>query len=97
MGNPLTLYEAVTDYCNFYEFTTNKETVDERAQDFITEPWPIEVSGLVKNPRTYALKDILVNFDQEERIYRMRCFEGWSMVIPWLRFPLNQLLEEVHF
>jgi len=94
MGNPLTTYEAITGYCNFYEFTTDKETVDERAQDFITKPWSIEVNGLVKNPRIYSLDDILTKFNQEERIYRMRCVEGWSMVIPWLGFPLNQLLEE---
>jgi len=94
LGNPLTAYAAVTGYCNFYEFTTDKETVDERAQDFITKPWSIEVNGLVKNPRIYTLDDILTKFNQEERIYRMRCVEGWSMVIPWLGFPLNQLLEE---
>lgn len=95
LGDPLTSYNAITGYCNFYEFTTNKETVDERAQDFVTEPWSVEVSGLVNNPRTYSLDEILNQFSQEERIYRMRCVEGWSMVIPWTGFPLHQLLEEV--
>lgn len=95
LGDPLTSYNAITGYCNFYEFTTNKETVDERAQDFVTEPWSVEVGGLVNNPRTYSLDEILNRFSQEERIYRMRCVEGWSMVIPWVGFPLHQLLEEV--
>jgi len=95
MGNPLTDYDAIKGYCNFYEFTTDKETVDELAQDFVTEPWSVEVSGLVKNPRIFSMEDILTKFTPEERIYRMRCVEGWSMVIPWTGFPLRQLLEDV--
>ncbi len=95
LGNPLTDYNAVTGYCNFYEFTTNKETVDERAEDFVTEPWRVEVGGLVNNPRTFSLEEITEEFQQQERIYRMRCVEGWSMVIPWVGFPLHQLLEVV--
>ena len=95
LGNDLTSYQAITSYCNFYEFTTNKEGVDERAQDFVTEPWSVSVSGLVENPRTYSLDEIMTTFEQEERIYRMRCVEGWSMVIPWRGFPLRQLLEDV--
>jgi methionine sulfoxide reductase catalytic subunit len=91
----LTDYEAITNYVNFYEFTTNKEGVAERAQDFITDPWSVEVSGLVKNPRTFSMQEIRADFTQEERIYRMRCVEGWSMVIPWLGFPLHKLLAEV--
>ena len=84
MDNTLTSYEAITGYCNFYEFTTDKETVDEKARDFETQPWSVEVSGLVSNPRTFSLEEIYDAFDQEERIYRMRCVEGWSMVIPWV-------------
>jgi methionine sulfoxide reductase catalytic subunit len=95
LGNALTDYEAVTGYVNYYEFTTNKERVDELAQDFVTEPWSVSVGGLVENPRAYSFEDIRSNFTQEERIYRMRCVEGWSMVIPWVGFPLHQLLEEV--
>jgi len=95
LGDALTDYDAVTGYCNFYEFTTNKETVDELAQDFITQPWSVTVDGLVENPRTFSLDEILSGFEQEERIYRMRCVEGWSMVIPWQGFPLHKLLEEV--
>ncbi len=95
LGDALTDYDAVTGYCNFYEFTTNKETVDDLAQDFITQPWSVTVDGLVENPRTFSLDEILSGFEQEERIYRMRCVEGWSMVIPWQGFPLHKLLEEV--
>jgi sulfoxide reductase catalytic subunit YedY len=95
MGNLLTSYDAITGYVNFYEFTTDKERVDKLAQDFKTEPWSVEVSGLVNNPKTYSIEEILENFEQEERIYRMRCVEGWSMVIPWVGFPLHKLLDEV--
>ena len=82
LADNLTDYEAITNYVNFYEFTTNKEGVAERAQDFITDPWSVEVSGLVENPRTFSMEEIRGDFSQEERIYRMRCVEGWSMVIP---------------
>jgi sulfoxide reductase catalytic subunit YedY len=95
MGNLLTSYDAITGYVNFYEFTTDKERVDELAQDFVTEPWSLEVSGLVNNPKTYSLAEILETYDQEDRIYRMRCVEGWSMVIPWVGFPLHKLLDDV--
>ncbi len=95
LGDPLTAYDAVTGYCNFYEFTLSKEGVDEKAQDFITEPWSVEVTGLVNNPRTFSTEEILSTFEQEERIYRMRCVEGWSMVIPWIGFPLHKLLDIV--
>jgi len=95
LGDSLTSLSAITGYCNFYEFTTDKESVDELAQDFVTKPWSVEVSGLVNHPRTFSLDEILENFDQEERIYRMRCVEAWSMVIPWMGFPLHKLLEEV--
>jgi sulfoxide reductase catalytic subunit YedY len=95
LGNPLTDYNAITGYCNFYEFTTNKENVDDLAEDFVPDPWSVEVGGLVNKPQTLSLAEILEKFDQQERIYRMRCVEGWSMVIPWNGFPLRQLLEEV--
>ena len=95
LGDALTSYDAITGYCNYYEFTTNKENVDDLAQDFITEPWSVEVNGLVKNPGTYRIDGLRQNFDQEERIYRMRCVEAWSMVIPWTGFPLHKLLAEV--
>ncbi|MCP4536853.1 MAG: protein-methionine-sulfoxide reductase catalytic subunit MsrP [Chloroflexi bacterium] len=90
----LTAHDAVTNYVNFYEFTTDKERAVSLAQDFITSPWTVEVGGLVNNPQTFDLDDLL-KFEQEERIYRMRCVEAWSMVIPWTGFPLSKLLEEV--
>jgi len=94
LGDSLTTFEAVTNYNNFYEFTTNKEKVAQLAEGFVTEPWTVEVGGLVQNPKTYGIED-LRKFDQEERIYRLRCVEAWSMVIPWLGFPLARLLKDV--
>ncbi len=95
LGNPLTSYEGIINYCNYYEFTTDKGRVAQLAENFVTSPWAVEVNGLVENPRTFTLEDILGGFEQQERIYRMRCVEGWSMVIPWVGFPLNELLNEV--
>jgi sulfoxide reductase catalytic subunit YedY len=94
LGEALTSYEAITNYNNFYEFTTDKGKVAEKAKGFQSSPWQVEVGGLVNNPRVFDLDD-LVKFTPEERIYRMRCVEGWSMVIPWLGFPLSKLLKEV--
>jgi sulfoxide reductase catalytic subunit YedY len=94
LGDPLTNYEAVTSYNNFYEFSVDKEAVARLAQDFQTSPWEVTVGGLVNNPKTYSLDD-LRKFEAEERIYRMRCVEAWSMVIPWVGFPLHKLLDEV--
>jgi sulfoxide reductase catalytic subunit YedY len=68
--------------------------VAELAKGFVTSPWTVEVGGLVNNPRTFDLDDLRA-FGQQERIYRMRCVEGWSMVIPWMGFPLAELLKEV--
>jgi sulfoxide reductase catalytic subunit YedY len=65
------------------------------AKDFKTSPWTIEVGGLVNKPKTYGFEDLLKKFTQQERIYRLRCVEAWSMVIPWLGFPLAELLKEV--
>jgi methionine sulfoxide reductase catalytic subunit len=94
LGGPLTPYDSVAGYNNFYEFTTTKERVAALAQDFRTSPWDVEVGGLVQNPKTYAVEDLLRRFPQEERIYRLRCVEGWSMVIPWNGFELSALLKE---
>ncbi len=90
----MTSYQDVTHYNNYYEFSTNKEAVAKLAEDFPTSPWSVEVSGLVSNPRTYSIEDFQ-KFEPEERIYRLRCVEAWSMVIPWIGFPLRKLLEEV--
>lgn len=93
-GDPVNRWEEITNYNNFYEFSTDKEAVARLAQGFQTTPWTITVDGLVRNPKTYDLDD-LRKFGEEERIYRLRCVEGWSMVIPWLGFPLHKLLREV--
>jgi sulfoxide reductase catalytic subunit YedY len=95
LGNALTSYEAVTGYNNYYEFTTDKEGVAPMSQDFKTRPWTIEVGGLVNKPRTYDIGELMKRFPSEERIYRLRCVEAWSMVIPWRGFALNKLLKEV--
>jgi sulfoxide reductase catalytic subunit YedY len=95
LGDPLNTFEAITNYNNFYEFTTNKEKVAELSKDFITSPWTVQVGGLVHNPKTYDIDDLRTKFTQQERIYRLRCVEAWSMVIPWLGFPLAELLKDV--
>ena len=94
LGNELTSYQAIANYCNFYEFTTRKEGIAGVAQDFKTSPWTLTVGGLVNKPKTFDLDD-LAQFAVKERIYRMRCVEAWSMVIPWTGFSLAQLLQEV--
>jgi len=94
LGDSLTEYQDVIGYNNFYEFALDKESVARRAADFVTSPWQVSVGGLVNNPKTYDLDD-LARFDQEERIYRLRCVEAWSMVIPWIGFPLSTLLADV--
>jgi sulfoxide reductase catalytic subunit YedY len=90
----LTPEEAINSYNNYYEFSLDKQEVATLAQDFQTSPWTVEVGGLVNNPRTFDLDDLRA-FGEEERIYRMRCVEAWSMVIPWQGFPLASLLKEV--
>ena len=94
LGDEPTAEEDINTYNNFYEFTLSKTEVARLAEDFETSPWTVAVGGLVNQPRTFDLDD-LREFTQEERIYRMRCVEGWSMVIPWLGFPLAALLEAV--
>ena len=93
--DPATSFDAITNYNNYYEFTVDKERVARLAKDFTTTPWQVEIGGLVNKPRTFSLEDILALGTEEERVYRMRCVEGWSMVIPWLGFPLSKLLEMV--
>ena len=95
LGDKFTPYDSIINYNNFYEFTTEKEEVARLAQDFKTSPWMVEVGGLVNKPQTFDIDDLRRKFGQEERIYRMRCVEAWSMVIPWLGFPLAKLLREV--
>ena len=89
----LTPYEAATTYNNFYEFGTDKSDPARYAAAMTTDPWEIKVGGLVKKPGKLHLEDILGGFDLEERIYRFRCVEAWSMVVPWIGFPLSKLLD----
>ncbi len=95
LEDPLTSFEAITNYNNYYEFSLNKEAVASAARDFKTSPWAVDVGGLVHKPKTFDVDDLMGKFTQEERIYRLRCVEGWSMVVPWQGFPLAKLLEEV--
>ncbi len=95
LGAKLNTYEEITHYNNFYEFTEDKEGVATLSQNFNASPWQVQVYGLVKKPQTFAIEDILKKFTQEERIYRLRCVEAWSMVIPWMGFSLFNLLKEV--
>lgn len=88
----LTPYKDVTGYNNFYEFGTDKRDPAARAQSLKTSPWEVEVEGLVKRPGKIGLEDLLRLAPMEERIYRLRCVEGWSMVIPWVGYSLAELL-----
>jgi methionine sulfoxide reductase catalytic subunit len=95
LGNPANSFSEITNYNNYYEFSTNKEAVANLAKNFNPSPWTLEVSGMVGKPRTFGMEDLLSLFPQEERIYRLRCVEAWSMVIPWNGFPLASLLKQV--
>jgi sulfoxide reductase catalytic subunit YedY len=88
-------FEEITNYNNYYEFTTFKEGVAAMAKDFETSPWSVEISGLVNNPGQFDVDDLVKKYQPEERIYRLRCVEAWSMVIPWMGFPLAKLLTDV--
>jgi sulfoxide reductase catalytic subunit YedY len=95
LDDPVNSFKDITNFNNYYEFSTDKEAVANLSKDFKTRPWTLEVGGLVNKPKTFGIEDILSKFAREERIYRLRCVEAWSMVIPWLGFPLNKLLKEV--
>ncbi len=95
LGDALTPYDTVTTYNNFYEFSTDKSEPARLAKALRTTPWTVTVGGLVKTPRTFGIEDLIKLFPSEERIYRLRCVEAWSMVIPWLGFQLNKLLAAV--
>ena len=94
-GETLTPYEDVKRYNNFYEFGTGKDDPSRYAHALTTDPWSITIEGEVDKPGTYQLEDVLNWVDLEERIYRLRCVEAWSMVIPWIGFPLADLLKKV--
>jgi sulfoxide reductase catalytic subunit YedY len=88
-----TPYQHVTEYNNFYEFGTDKYSPAQKAHSLTTRPWSVTVEGEVAKPGTYTLEDILKPHALEERIYRLRCVERWSMVIPWVGFPLADLIK----
>ncbi len=91
----LTEYKLASSYNNYYEFGTDKEDPAKYAHTLKTSPWTVEVEGLVKKPARYTLEDLLKLSAQEERIYRLRCVEGWSMVIPWVGYSLSELIKRV--
>jgi len=91
----LTAYKDATSYNNFYEFGTDKSDPAANAQTLKTSPWAVDIEGLVKKPGKWALEDLLKLSPMEERIYRLRCVEGWSMVIPWLGYSLSALIKKV--
>ncbi len=94
LGNKLNSLDDISHYNNYYEFSTAKDAVAPLSQGFKTSPWSVQVGGLVQNPKTYTIEDLL-KFQQKERIYRLRCVEAWSMVIPWNGFQLSDLLKDV--
>ncbi|MEM6638234.1 MAG: protein-methionine-sulfoxide reductase catalytic subunit MsrP [Pseudomonadota bacterium] len=88
-------FEQITNYNNFYEFGTGKDDPAKHAHRLTTKPWSVEIGGLVDKPGNYDLDDLLNGIALEERIYRFRCVEAWSMVIPWIGFELKALLDKV--
>jgi sulfoxide reductase catalytic subunit YedY len=90
-----TAYKDATGYNNFYEFGTDKTDPARRAHTLKTRPWTVEIEGLVKKPGRYGLEDLMKWAAMEERIYRLRCVEGWSMVIPWVGYSLAELIRRV--
>lgn len=95
VDRPMTTEEVAASYNNFYEFTTEKGGVWKLAEQFETRPWEIEVTGHVHKKRKYDIDDLVKRMPLEERVYRFRCVEAWSMVVPWVGFPFKKLIEEV--
>lgn len=94
-SDAVTPYESATSYGNFYEFGPDKDSPAKNAHRLITRPWSVTIDGEVKTPKTFAIEDILKWAPLEERVYRLRCVEGWSAVIPWIGFPFSELLKRV--
>ena len=90
-----TSFKDITHYNNFYEFSSNKQAVARLVSGFETTPWQLEVTGRVAKPALFDVEELITRFQPEERVYRLRCVEGWSMVIPWHGFPLARILEAV--
>jgi sulfoxide reductase catalytic subunit YedY len=95
VDEPQTPLQRVVNYNNFYEFTTDKEEVSAAARNFVSKPWQVSVDGMVHKPRIFDVDELMKAIRPEERIYRMRCVEGWSMVIPWIGIPLSKLIDLV--
>ncbi|MGE5198799.1 MAG: protein-methionine-sulfoxide reductase catalytic subunit MsrP [Rhodospirillaceae bacterium] len=95
LDEALTPWEDVTTYNNFYEFGTDKGDPARNAKNFRTKPWTVKVDGLVDKPGDYSFEDIVGPHTLEERVYRLRCVEAWSMVIPWVGFPLKDLIKRM--
>jgi len=93
LREPATKFESATTYNNFYEFGVNKPDPARLAHTLKPRPWTVRVDGLVHKPKTYDIDDLLRLFPLEERVYALRCVEGWSMIIPWIGFPLASLLK----
>lgn len=94
-GDKINSYEEITTYNNFYEFGTGKSDPSNNSHNFKPKPWTINIEGLVENPGLIDLEDLIKNFTIEDRVYRLRCVEAWSMVIPWQGFSLNHLIKRV--
>ncbi|MBC7780660.1 MAG: protein-methionine-sulfoxide reductase catalytic subunit MsrP [Proteobacteria bacterium] len=92
---PQNTYEQITSYVNFYEFGTDKADPLRNSKAFKTRPWTVAVEGEVKKPRTFGIEDLLKLAPIEERIYRLRCVEAWSMVVPWAGYSLSELIKQV--
>ncbi|MCR9089188.1 MAG: protein-methionine-sulfoxide reductase catalytic subunit MsrP [Rhodobacteraceae bacterium] len=92
---PKNTFEEITSYNNFYEFGPDKADPKKYSKAMTTDPWSVEIAGLVDKPGTYDLADVMKDQPLEERIYRLRCVEAWSMVIPWIGFELSGLLNRV--
>jgi sulfoxide reductase catalytic subunit YedY len=90
-----TKWEAATTYNNFYEFGVNKDDPAREAHRLKTRPWTVQVDGLVRKARTFDIDELIRLFPLEERVYSLRCVEAWSMVIPWVGFPLGALLKQI--
>ena len=95
LGAGVNDYEDITTYNNFYEFGTDKRDPSRNSGDFKPEPWTVEVNGHCARPGTYALEDLLAPHTEEDRIYRLRCVEAWSMVIPWRGIPLADIISRL--
>ncbi|ODT58946.1 MULTISPECIES: protein-methionine-sulfoxide reductase catalytic subunit MsrP [Paracoccus] len=91
----LNTFEEITNYNNFYEFGTGKEDPARNAHALTTDPWTVEITGLVDRPGSYGVEDLAPDNALEERIYRLRCVEAWSMVVPWIGVPLASVLSRV--